>query len=653
MATKYNPYSDADAITKYKTIWQQSNAKGDTKTRDEAAKNAQKHYDALQMNGYGNIADELKDSGIENATRITDSFGKAGKVKTRDYLQAKAKPYGYTVKDSDFSYDPVTKEVSFLGHNLGAADYVSSDGYSYFNEDRLKNIGSVFNDSGIYKTGEANYNEQMNAAGNAAAATDALIRSDHQGMTKKYEDYLNTLYNSNPYTSSTGKAIMQEYQYKGGQASNDAVASTAGSNAGNIDSYAAANAARQQLAFTVAGTEAALADWNARMDRIQNALQNLSSSNQENYNALYNNTEQTRTTAQQYFDNRQTAMNNDIAREVEKTNVTGYVPLQWMEEQNPYLDENGSLVNPDIDYQEIINKQRDILNNPNASAVEKASAEKTIRDANDARNKKMTMDKYRSYLNTMVSTPNIDTAEVREADKDRTNALDIATATNETNKYLADRELEATKYSEDEATKRQNAVNQNAIDQIVTAAATGSSGTDSTSTGGTAYKPTLTAAQTTQAVKDGNITPGVIDAYNYYYGTSYTVDDPPVLPSETSGNSTGGTDTAGQGTSEGDSLINVVEIGPIDEERIKSTGVDEHGRKMIEDLQKYAANNGGVLTEDEVYNFVRDNSNANNTNLNQLRKVYSYLGLNQSNLDNLEDAGTWFWQWGDGVKEKN
>ena len=57
---------------------------------------------------------------------------------------------------------------------------------------------------------------------------------------------------------------------------------------------------------------------------------------------------------------------------------------------------------------------------------------------------------------------------------------------------------------------------------------------------------------------------------------------------------------------------------------------------MIEDLQKYAANNGGVLTEDEVYNFVRDNSNANNTNLNQLRKVYSYLGLNQSNLDNLE-----------------
>jgi hypothetical protein len=52
---------------------------------------------------------------------------------------------------------------------------------------------------------------------------------------------------------------MDTYNLYGDNAANGALATGAAGNAGNIDSYAAANAARQQLAFTNAGHQAALA----------------------------------------------------------------------------------------------------------------------------------------------------------------------------------------------------------------------------------------------------------------------------------------------------------------------------------------------------------------------------------------------------------
>ena len=44
-----------------------------------------------------------------------------------------------------------------------------------------------------------------------------------------------------------------------------------------------------------------------------------------------------------------------------------------------------------------------------------------------------------------------------------------------------------------------------------------------------ASEPTLTASQAVQAIKNGEISQGVIDAYNYYYKTNYTVDNPPTF----------------------------------------------------------------------------------------------------------------------------
>ena len=99
-----------------------------------------------------------------------------------------------------------------------------------------------------------------------------IQRSDRETMSGKY-DYLEKYnYDHNPYESEIGKSIMEGYKFKGKTASDNAVASDAGSNGGNIDSYAAANANRQQLAFTNAGKQAVLNDFNTRINNAKEIL---------------------------------------------------------------------------------------------------------------------------------------------------------------------------------------------------------------------------------------------------------------------------------------------------------------------------------------------------------------------------------------------
>ena len=66
--------------------------------------------------------------------------------------------------------------------------------------------------------------------------------------------------------------LMAQYQLGGQSAAKGALASGAAGNSGNIDSYAAANANRQQLAYTTAGTQAALDAYAHQLAAWQNAF---------------------------------------------------------------------------------------------------------------------------------------------------------------------------------------------------------------------------------------------------------------------------------------------------------------------------------------------------------------------------------------------
>ena len=94
-----------------------------------------------------------------------------------------------------------------------------------------------------------------------------------------YSHIKETDYTQKPYY----KTIMESYGIAGDDAADAESASGAGANGGNLDSYAAANARRQRLAFANAGQSAALAAYNAEIGNLLNTLNSLG----VNVNDLY------------------------------------------------------------------------------------------------------------------------------------------------------------------------------------------------------------------------------------------------------------------------------------------------------------------------------------------------------------------------------
>jgi hypothetical protein len=154
-------------------------------------------------------------------------------------------------------------------------------------------------------------------------------------------------------------------------------------------------------------------------------------------------------------------------------------------------------------------------------------------------------------------------------------------------------------------------------------------GTANTSNTNSGYKPKRTLPQLNGEIQNGNLTPQVLNDYEYYYGTPYN---------NSSNNNANN--------------INVFSFDDINQNSAKSYGVDDYGWKLLQALQKEADKKGGYLTEEEIYKIAVGTSDNNNTNLDQIKKVYKYLGLDPGMLNNVKDAGIFPWNWDWGVKEK-
>ena len=92
-------------------------------------------------------------------------------------------------------------------------------------------------------------------------------------LEAQYRDLYNRQTNGDYTKTPYYETIRQKYGLEGDNAANAEAATSAGSNAGNLDSYAAANARRQRLAYENAAQTAAL---NAYNSEINNMLQTLS-----------------------------------------------------------------------------------------------------------------------------------------------------------------------------------------------------------------------------------------------------------------------------------------------------------------------------------------------------------------------------------------
>lgn len=442
-------YQFEDAIAKIneeKKKWDTADKAGDTEGKKAASKAAQPYYDFLRKNGYSTVANNLASRGYNDSIKYANAyFTKTGRSPIRSYFKEKAKNWGISEADIDkmITWDGDTGEVYFAGKSIGRPDGIV-DNTSYFKPEYLDKVW----DNHIAENGINRSDKQLSGINSEGVLkkTNELydIQKDDRKIildkTGKLEDYN---YNHNPYETEIGKSIMDDYKYMGDVASGDAIADGAGSNSGNIDSFSAANAARQQLAFTNAGKEAVLADFNARISNARGILSDLGVWLGDNQGRMQDTIGIQQGEAQRLFENDQTEKlnaqdveNQKVDNLVKKSAVTGYIPSEWTE--NPYLNDDGTLKNVNIDYNARIKEYENALNNA-TSEDEKKAIRKNLEWLEQAWNKKIVLPEYSKFAGDRTNKyyNREENAETRLTKEQLDNAFKMANMENNTNVTLA------------------------------------------------------------------------------------------------------------------------------------------------------------------------------------------------------------------------
>lgn len=593
----YNPYSAVNAIYNLKGQWDNANNANDAEKKNQAAARAQAYYNQLRNNGYANIADELSASNYAQAKSTRDKWAKMGKTATRPHLYTLGKKYGMSQNDVDklIGWDDSTGQISFGGKNIGTPDTVV-DGTSYWSD--TSTLDNAFRDY-ITRSG-------------TVRAKDASVNQENESLFKKYNQEYEDLKNTNPFETETAKSILAKYDLAGLQGRDNAVASGAGSNGGNIDSFAAANALRQQASLVNQGQQAVLSAHQQKLDHAKALLSDMG----VNIDRVFNQDE--------------TAKNNDTTRKSTMASVSGYTPSDWTIQNDAFLknfvDDNGKLKSEyyNTDFQDLINKAKA---SGNADLANKYAILRGLKIFGDFTN-------YGKYLNegdVSYVKPN------RTADYDLTkqqidSAERISKANNETSLAATNAELASNERIADK--EAQNAKDlaaiqaKNALDQLEYNT---NYGTQAGS------KPSLTAAQAASAIKNGEKSQSVIDAYNYWYGTNYTIDNPPNLSGTDASWASDG-DAGSSSDTDYEKALNTVY------EKSSKT-VRDYIRNELEPLVTQSD-----VTETELKNHLINNSQKYDLEVKDIKGICEALGVDSKWVDNYKNKG--LFGWGNGVKER-
>ena len=231
---RYNPYEDAKNILRNKGNYHTAKQMGTDYEQYRQA--AAPYYQNLISNGYEDLAQKFADS---------------------DYIKAQELFKGLK---PDTTVDDYFSSVA-----ANALDNASNPQRSQTAEDLWK----------AYQNNDSQYNTlfgneiKYDSNGNVVSGLGVNHYNDGRKM---WDSFMNFDVTAQPYYQT----IMDAYQLKGGNAARGEQASGAANNAGNIDSYAQANANRQQLAFTTAGIESALAAANQNQKNTLSAYGSVS-----------------------------------------------------------------------------------------------------------------------------------------------------------------------------------------------------------------------------------------------------------------------------------------------------------------------------------------------------------------------------------------
>ena len=302
MAKTYNPYNAVKSISDLKGKYHTAKELGGDYKQYQ--RQAEQYYEELMNNGMTDLANELTandyigsldilarykpdrevemDDLYESMAGVTPYEPVDTASRANDILGSLSQPFsdrGVTTTADDILdrlYDDAWQEK--YGAAMDQALGIATGAIKPETSDAVQGILDSFANTDALLNGDLRYDANGNAIGG--------LNIDHYNTGKNQLDYINNF----DYTEqSYFDPIMQSYQLKGSDAAKGQLAGGASGNSGNIDSYAAANANRQQLAFTNAGHEAARAaaqqnfgNWQQLYDAMSGNLQSMGAINAQN-----------------------------------------------------------------------------------------------------------------------------------------------------------------------------------------------------------------------------------------------------------------------------------------------------------------------------------------------------------------------------------
>ena len=246
---RYNPYEDAKNILRNKGNYHTAKQMG--MDYEQYRQAAVPYYQNLISNGYEDLAQKFADS---------------------DYIKAQE------------LFNGLKPDTTVDDYFSSVAANALSNASNPQRSQTANDLWDAYNNNNNLLNGELKYDANGNVVGG--------LNLDYYNTGKNQLSYLNNFdITAQPYY----QGIMDAYQLKGNNAARGEQASGAANNAGNIDSYAQANANRQQLAFTTAGIESALAaanqnqaNWQNVYNSMANRLTGMENSNANTLNAFQN-----------------------------------------------------------------------------------------------------------------------------------------------------------------------------------------------------------------------------------------------------------------------------------------------------------------------------------------------------------------------------
>ena len=338
-----------------------------------------------------------------------------------------------SVYDAKVGWNNATTDEERQKYNAiatAARDKLTAYGYG----DIVKQISADGADATATRQIMEKYAPKTTTSTKATVETNNLksneVNRENAGLFDKYNQEYDDLKKTNPFTTDEAKAIMGKYDLAGLQGRDNAVASGGATNGGNIDSYAAANAMRQQASLVNQGQMAVLDAHQQKIDNVRTLLSDMG----VNIDRVFNQDE--------------TAKNNDVARKSEIASVTGYVPTEWTYDSNIYLNSDGTVKD------EFLTDEFDntggfttIINNAKAKlatttdATERANLQATINAATQAKAlKTFSSPKYAKYAHEVQGTAGTPTLEKYTADLNADTALKTLGIETDLSKYGIDAE---------------------------------------------------------------------------------------------------------------------------------------------------------------------------------------------------------------------